>query len=486
MIATQIQTVGAFIAGEEVESASGQRFPVMNPMTQTVMGEAARCNDEDANRAVLVAQDAAPLWANLPPAERELIMLRCADSLEAHLNRLSELVVDESGSTLAKAVAEVRYGASLVRTAAGEARRLYGDTFPNDKPHRLSFVTREPLGVVVAISPFNAPLSLFLKMVVFALSVGNAVISKPSEETPLIAVEVAKLFHQAGMPSGVFQVLTGYGQEVGAALVEHRGVQGIAFTGSTATGVRIGQLAMPTMKRLQLELGGKNPLLVLADYDIEKAANIAAVGAFFHAGQICMSGSRLIVEDSIARPFAEALAAKANSLHLGDLRDANTAYGPVINEASLRKVERHVSAGLASGAELLAGGQVRNGWVYEPTVLWQPTLDSLVWREETFGPVVSIVPFSTLEQAITLANDSDMGLSAGILTNDLQRGMNAARQIRCGGVHVGSHPFQSDALAPVGGFGMSGVGRSGGKYSVDHFTELKWLTVELGEAARPF
>ena len=288
------------------------------------------------------------------------------------------------------------------------------------------------------------------------------------------------------MPSGVFQVLTGYGHEVGAALVQHRGVQGIAFTGSTATGIRIGQMAMPTMKRLQLELGGKNPLIILADYDIEKAAEIAAVGAFFHAGQICMSGSRIIIEESIARPFAEALAHKANSLYLGDLRDSKTAYGPLINEKSLQKVQTHVQAGLESGAELLAGGHVHDGWVYEPTVLWQPAFDSVVWREETFGPVVSVVSARDVDETITLANDSDMGLSAGILTNDLQRGMNAARHIRCGAVHVGSHPFQSDALAPVGGFGMSGIGRSGGKYSVEHFTELKWLTMELGVASRPF
>jgi acyl-CoA reductase-like NAD-dependent aldehyde dehydrogenase len=374
----------------------------------------------------------------------------------------------------------------LLRTAAGEARRLYGETFPNDKPHRLSIVLREPLGIVLSISPFNAPLALLIKMIVFALAAGNVVIAKPSEETPLIALEFGRILHEAGIPPGVLNVVTGYGHEIGTALVEHPGIQGIAFTGSTTTGVRIGQAAMPTMKRLQLELGGKNPLLVLSDMNISRAADIAAVGAFYHAGQICMSGSRIIVEESIARPFAEALATKAQRLHLGDLRDERTAYGPVINQRALDKIEKHVQTAVAGGAELLTGGKIERGLVYQPTVLYNTPHDNLAWCEETFGPVVNVVPVRDLEEAITLANNSVYGLSAGILTNDVQRAFNAARRIKAGGVHIGMHPFQSDSLAPVGGFGMSGLGRSGGQYSIEHFTELKWISVELGNIPLPF
>ncbi len=342
---------------------------------------------------------------------------------------------------------------------------------------------REPLGVVAAISPFNAPLVLLVKMVAFALAAGNTVIAKPSEETPLIAVELAKILHEAGFPPGVFNVLTGFGTECGAALVQHPGINGIAFTGSTAAGIRIVQQAAPHMHRMQMELGGKNPLLVLSDADPEEAAEIAAAGAFFHGGQICMSGARIIAEQPIARTLAEALARKANALHLGDLRDKRTAYGPLINRRALEKVHAHVDAALASGAELLAGGSVHSGLVYRPTVLWEPPRHSVVWCEETFGPVASVVAVADLEEAIALANDSNMGLSAGVLTNDLKRGMNAARRIRCGSVHVGMHSFQSDAMAPIGGYGLSGFGRSGGKYSVEHFTELKWISLELGETA---
>lgn len=475
-----------FINGTETRPANGEWLENFNPANGRLYGLFARGNEADAATAVTAAQQAFQTWSTLPPADRERILLRAADMLEANRERLAEIVVDESGSTLKKGLHEVNYGASLMRAAAGEARRLYGDTFPNDKPHRLSIVIREPMGVVVAISPFNAPLVLLIKMVVFALAAGNSVINKPSEETPIIALELAKIFHEAGMPAGTYNCITGYGHEVGAALVNNPGINAIAFTGSTATGIRIAQTAMPHMHRLQMELGGKNPLIILDDVDVLEAAHITAVGAFFHGGQICMSSARIIAEKGIARPFAEALAAKANTLALGDLRDEETAYGPLINQQALDKVIAHVDTAVAAGAELLTGGNVHHGLVYKPTVLWQPPRQSSAWCEETFGPVTSVVEVADLEEAIALANDSDYGLSAGILTNNIQRGLGAARRIKAGSVHVGMHSFQSDAMAPIGGYGLSGFGRSGGKYSVEHFTELKWIAVELGDTPRPF
>lgn len=474
-------TYGLFIDGQERPSASKESFPVLNPMDGSTMGFAARGNADDVDAAVNAAQAAFPGWAGLAPAERERIMLQAADAIEAHQDIFVDLIIDESGSTLVKARGEVMYGASLMRAAAGEVRRLYGDTFPNDKPHRLSMVIREPMGVVVAISPFNAPLVLLIKMIVFALAAGNSVIAKPSEETPLVAVELAKVMHDAGFPPGVFNVVTGYGAETGAALVDNLGINAIAFTGSTETGVRIAQAAAPHMHRLQMELGGKNPLLVLNDMDPVEAADIAAAGAFAHSGQICMSSARIIAEEGIARSFAEALARKANSLYLGDLREEKTAYGPLINRQSLEKVQLHVQTAVAVGAELLAGGSVHRGLVFKPTVLWEPPRETAVWCEETFGPVATVVAVPDLDAAIALANETKYGLSAAVLTHDVQRGLTAARRIQAGSVHVGMHSFQSDAMAPIGGYGLSGFGRSGGKYSVEHFTELKWISVELGE-----
>jgi aldehyde dehydrogenase (NAD+) len=475
-----------WIDGRECLAADGATFEVFNPQTGAAMGVVPRASKADADAAVESARRAAVGWAKLVPAERERIMLRIADTIEAHEAELLALVIDESGSTLQKARYEVLYSASLFRAAAGEARRLYGDTFPNDKNHRLSLVLRQPLGVVLAISPFNAPLVLLVKMIVFALAAGNAVIAKPSEETPLVALALARIASEAGMPPGVLNVVTGYGTEIGMALVEHPQIQGIAFTGSTSTGVRIGQAAMPTMKRLQLELGGKNPLIVLRDIDIEEAAHIAAIGAYYHAGQICMSGSRLIVERSIVEPFTAALVRRAQNLRLGDLRDLTTAYGPLINERALHKVQSHVDAALQAGGELVCGGTVKSGLTYNATVLYDVPMDCIAWREETFGPVASVVAVDDLEHALAIANDSVYGLSAGILTNDIKKGFEAARSLNAGAVHVGMHPFQSDAMAPVGGFGMSGMGRSGGKYSVEHFTELKWISVELGDVPKPF
>jgi aldehyde dehydrogenase (NAD+) len=480
------QNYGLFINNHEVPAATGETFASYAPATGNVVGCAARARAEDVEQAVQAARHAFPGWAGLPPAERERCMLKCADAIESRREHLMNVLMDESGSTLVKARYEAVYTANLFRAAAGEARRLYGDTFPNDKPHRMSLVTREPLGVVLVISPFNAPLVLLAKMIVFALAAGNTVIAKPSEETPLIAVELARVLAEAGMPPGVFNVITGYGAECGEPLAKHPHINGIALTGSTATGIKIAQIAAQGMKRTQLELGGKNPLIVLKDMDAAQAAEIAAVGAFYHAGQICMSSARILVEAPLARPFAEALARKAQTLYLGDLRDERTAYGPLINQRALEKVIRHVESARQLGAEILTGGNVHSGLTYQPTVIWEPPHESAAWCEETFGPVATVSAVKNLDEAIALANESDYGLSAGMLTNDFQRGMQAARRIRCGAVHVGAHSFQSDAMAPIGGFGLSGIGRSGGKYSVEHFTELKWISLELGETPRPF
>lgn len=474
------------IDGEFCDAEDGEYFEVLAPANGEIVGYAARAKEADVNKAVASAKRASQEWRALSPAERELIMLRAADYVEAQEDRLINLLIDESGSTIGKARFEIKYSANLLRTAAGEARRLYGDTFPNDKTHRLSMVIREPIGVVAAISPFNAPLVLLAKMVVFALAVGNSVISKPSEETPLIGLEFGRVLLEAGMPAGVFNVVSGYGAEAGRALVEHPDINGIAFTGSTGTGIRIQQQAATTMKRLQLELGGKNPLVILNDFDPEEAAEIAAVGAFFHGGQICMSSSRIIVEAGVADAFCEAFVKKAESLYLGDLRDERTTYGPLIHQRALDKVINHVESARAAGARLLTGGKIHDHLRYAPTILLEPPYDNVAWREETFGPVASIAVVANLNEAIEVANDSEFGLSAGVLTHHLQQGLEAAQRIKCGAVHIGMHSFQSDAMAPVGGYGLSGVGRSGGKYSVDHFTELKWISLELGHTPSPF
>ena len=475
-----------WIGGEAREAQAAKRFDVFAPMDGVRIGSAARAQADDVDAAVRAARVGFEAWSGYPVGDREAILLRAADIVEKRASELTELLIDESGSAFLKAKYEVLKGVELLRTAAGEARRLYGDTFPNDRPHRVSMVFREPMGVVASISPFNAPLALFSKMTVFPLAAGNAVVAKPSEETPLIALAYAQMIMEAGLPKGALNVITGFGQDCGDPLVRHRDVQAIAFTGSTNVGRAIGMVAADQMKRTQLELGGKNALLVLKDFDVEKAAHLACVGAFSHAGQICMSGSRIIVEEPIADAFCAALKRRCEGLSLGDLRDAKTAYGPVINARALEKVERHVKDAVEKGAKLLTGGSVHKGLVYKPTVLVNPSTQCAVHAEETFGPVASVYIVKNVDEALALANDSEFGLSAGVLTNDLRQGMLLARKIRAGSVHLGTHSFWSDALSPIGGYGYSGIGRSGGKYSLDHFTELKWVSAALGDTPLPF
>ena len=479
-------TYGLFIDGKEQPSASGETFAVLSPWTRETVARIAQGNEEDANRAVAAARKAFLHWSSLAPAEREAVLLKASDIMASKVDQFVDVLVAESGSTAQKARFEALNVAARLRTAAGEAKRLYGDTFPNDKPSRLSIVLREPIGVVAAVSPFNAPLALLSKMSIYALAAGNAVVAKPSSETPLVAIELAKVFTEAGLPDGCFNIVPGPGRTCGDTLINHRDIDGIAFTGSTEVGSKIAAVGARNMRRMQMELGGKNPMLVLDDVDIDEAVNITATGAFYHAGQICMASTRIIVQQSILEEFASKLAAKADSLHLGDAYDDKTAYGPVINEGALEKIVSHVEGARNAGAKILSGGDVHNGLVYKPTVVLEPPRDKGVWREETFGPVISLVGVSDLEEAIAVANDTEYGLSAAVLTKDVTRALTAARRIRAGAVHINTHSFQSDALSPVGGVGASGFGRSGGKYSVEHFTELKWISVELGKNPLPF
>lgn len=472
---------GHLIAGQECFSASGKTFDVFAPESGVVIGYCAKGGAAEIDTAVQAARRGFAKWSGLDPKERERILLKAADIFEVEGKaRFEDLVIDESGSTITKAGYEISYTPDLMRTAAGEVRRLYGDTFPNDSAGSLSFVIREPIGVVGVLSPYNAPLALLAKMVAFPLAAGNAVVIKPSEETPLVALEFARVLLEAGLPEESISVVTGFGVDCGAALVAHGDVDAIALTGATTTGKLIGAQAIQTLKRMQLELGGKNALIVLADYNVEKAAQIAADGIFVHAGQICMANSRVIVETPIYDEFAQAFKTCAEKLSLGDLRDPTTAYGPLINQRAVDKVAEQQDKAVKAGASILTGGKVVRGLVYAPTILEDTPMTSAAWREESFGPIANLVKAKDFEDCILLANDTDYGLSAGVLTNDMTLGFSAAQRIRAGSVHLGMHPFQSNALAPIGGYKQSGLGRSGGKYSTEEFTELKWISLEAG------
>jgi acyl-CoA reductase-like NAD-dependent aldehyde dehydrogenase len=471
---------GLLLAGVEQPAISGETLQVMDPSTETVLGRVARGNAQDIEAAVLAAANGFEEWRDLSPAAREAVLLRAAEIMTSEgESRYLELLIAESGSVVNKARFEINYTVDLLRTAAGEVRRLYGETFPNDNPSRMSMVVREPLGVVAVVSPYNAPLALLAKMTAFPLAAGNAVVIKPSEETPLIAVAFGKLLVEAGLPPAAVSVITGFGAECGRALVEHPGIRGIALTGSSATGMAVGAAGMQRMVRMQLELGGKSALLVLRDFEPAKAAAIAASGMFNHAGQICMANSRVVVEQPVFEEFCRELKVICEAMKIGDQRSPESAYGPLINRRALEKIQGHQGAALDAGATLLTGGAVHSGLVYKPTVLLNTPRDCSAWSDETFGPLLNVVSVDNFETAIATANDSDYGLSAAVLTYNYQLGLRAARALRSGAVHIGMHAFQSNALAPVGGVGMSGVGRSGGRYSTEEFTEMKWISFEL-------
>jgi aldehyde dehydrogenase (NAD+) len=473
---------GMLLAGRESPAAGGATFEVFEPASERVMGRVARGGAADVDAAVGAARAGFADWSALSPAAREAVLLRAAEIIaDQGEDRYLDLLMRESGSVISKARFEISYSVELLRTAAGEARRLYGDTFPNDSPGRLSLVVREPLGVVGVLSPFNAPLALLVKMAAFPLAAGNAVVIKPSEETPLIALAFGKLLVEAGLPPAALSVVTGLGDDCGRALVEHPAVDGIALTGSSRTGQAVGAAGMRRMIPMQLELGGKSALLVLRDFEPERAAEIAAAGMFNHAGQVCMANSRIIVEAPLFDDFCDAFRQRCESLLIGDQDDPACAYGPLINRSALEKIQAHQQAALAGGARLLTGGSVHEGLVYQPTVLLETPPDCTAWCDESFGPLVNLVPAADFEQAIALANDSAYGLSAAVLTYHYQWGLRAARRLKSGAVHIGMHAFQSNALAPIGGRGLSGLGRSGGHYSTEEFTELKWISLELDD-----
>lgn len=469
------------IDGHAVTARDGETLDVISPWTGKLVGTAPRAKSVDVEAAVEAATRGAGRWQALSPGQREAILLRAADIVSAEgEGRFLDTLIEESGSSVNKARAEIRYSVDLLRTAAGEARRLYGDTFPNDRNDRISMVFREPLGVVAVMAPYNAPLSLTVKMSAFPLAAANAVVVKPSEETPLTALNLARVLADSGIPKGVVNVVTGLPRECGEPLVSHRGIHCVALTGSTATGIAVGRQALRGMKRMQLELGGKGAIVVLRDADPADAARVVSDGMFAHAGQICMSNARIIVEEPVMGAFSDMLKSRLEALPIGDPREPGNAYGPLINCNALKKVQAHQEDALARGATLLTGGRVREGLVYEPTVVLEPPRDSMLWREESFGPIASLVAARDFDHAIETANDSAYGLSSAVLTLDVRKAMMAARRIRAGAVHVGMHAFQSDALAPIGGVGMSGMGRSGGRYSTEEFTGLKWVSVELG------
>jgi acyl-CoA reductase-like NAD-dependent aldehyde dehydrogenase len=479
-----MKTYQMFINGEWVDAVAGETFDDLNPYTGDIYARVQKGDEKDADRAMAAAYAARKPWSSTSAFDRALVIAKAGQILEESRMEFAEVLTGEGGGTFGKCMFEISQTVDLLATAAADGKRILGETYHTD-PTRLSMTLRSPRGTVVAISPWNFPLILSMYKVAYGLATGNTVVFKPASDTPVIGLKIGELFERAGLLPGALNVVTGPGSVLGNALIDDDRCSYIAFTGETETGRHIAQRAAAKLKEYTLELGGKNPIIILADADIDYAVDAAAFGVFMHQGQICMAVGRVIVEESIVEEFAAKLAKKAASLPSGDPTKPETVIGPLINDGAVQKVDTHVKDAISKGAELLTGGTYE-GRVYEATVLKNVTKDMLVYSDETFGPVAPIIIVKDEKEALEVANDTTYGLSSGVITQNLEKAIFLAEGLEAGMCHVGNASVDAEASVPFGGFKESGQGREGGFYSVESLTQVKWVTFEKSKHQFPF
>jgi acyl-CoA reductase-like NAD-dependent aldehyde dehydrogenase len=478
-VQSEIAEPRQLIGGEWVAASGGETFDELDPFTGDVVARVPAGGREDARRAVEAADAAFPAWETSPPAERQRIFLKAADLLEGRGDEVVSLLARETGATFGFGMFQLGLVAGLFRQAAALAYAPIGQVIPSDVG-AFSLGLRRPVGVVGAIAPWNAALILSARSIASPLALGNTVVLKPSELSPYVGGLLwGEIFGEAGLPAGVLNVVThapGTAGPIGDELVENPSVRRINFTGSTATARRLAEAAGRNLKRVVLELGGYNPLIVLADADLEFAVDATAFGAYLHQGQICMSARRIVVERPIADEFVRRLAEKTNGLKAGDPKEHDTIIGPLITETALETVRKRVDEAVAKGAKVLAGGDAV-GSVYRATLLAEVPEDTELARSETFGPVAAIEVVDSANEAVERANATSYGLSSGIITSDADRGLALAQRLEAGIVHVNDQPVADEPQMPFGGVKDSGWGRFGGTAAIEEFTELRWITV---------
>jgi benzaldehyde dehydrogenase (NAD) len=467
------------------QQASGGDAAVIEPATGAEIGRVGIASPADIAAAATAAAAAQPAWAALPYTERAAILRRAGDIWKANAEEIEGWSIREGGKIVPAAQFETHVATEEVYEAATLPSRPYGELLPSESPH-LSWAERVPVGVVGVISPFNFPQILAIRSVAPALALGNAVVLKPDPRTAVCGgVVLARVFEEAGLPEGLLHVLPG-GPGTGEALITHPLVRVISFTGSTAVGRHIGALAGQHLKRIHLELGGNSALIVLDDADLDKAASAGAWGSFLHQGQICMTTGRHLVHEAVYDDYVSRLAAKADHLPVGNPATGQVALGPIIDERQRDKIHGLVTASVDAGARLAAGGTYE-GLFYQPTVLADVEPAMPAYANEVFGPVAPVIRFSTADEAAKLAADTEYGLSLGILTGDVMRGLDLARRIPTGIVHINDQTVDDSPNTPFGGIFASGTGaRFGGTANIDAFTDTRWVTVRGEIAPYPF
>jgi succinate-semialdehyde dehydrogenase/glutarate-semialdehyde dehydrogenase len=463
-----------YIGGEWYEGAS--TYPVLNPATGEVIAQVAKGGAAEATQAIAAAERAFPAWRSLTAKERSARVKRWGELMLEHRDALAALLTREQGKPLAEARGEVGYAASFFEWFAEEAKRAYGDVIPSPNPNAKIIVTREPVGVVAAITPWNFPLAMITRKAGPALAAGCTMVLKPSEETPLSALALAVLAEKAGIPPGVFNVVSGDAVAIGGALTESDVVRKLSFTGSTRVGKLLAKQSADTLKKLSLELGGNAPFIVFDDADLDAAVQGAMASKFRNTGQTCVCVNRFYVQDGIYDAFTLALAQAARTMRVGNALQGDVEQGPLINQAALTKVEAHVADALQKGAKVLAGAKPHalGGTFYEPTVLVDATSSMLIAQEETFGPVAACFRFKTEDEVVAAANATPFGLSAYFYTRDLARAWRVGEALESGMVGI-NEGILSTEVAPFGGVKQSGLGREGSKYGLDEYTELKYM-----------
>ncbi|HYE78404.1 MAG TPA: aldehyde dehydrogenase [bacterium] len=474
-----------YIGGQFVEPASGTYFPDLNPATGQTIAEIPDGNAEDVNRAVSAAWRAAPEWGQTSPQERAAWLNKLADGIERRFDALAELESRDTGKPITlsrtvdipRAIANFRFFAGAVLHTAGEFHQM---------PGAFNYTVRRPVGVAALISPWNLPLYLLTWKIAPCLAAGTCAIAKPSELTPLTANALAEIAAEVGLPPGVLNLLHGIGPQVGQPLVEHPQVPAISFTGGTATGRTIAAAAAPRFAKTSLELGGKNPNLIFADCDLEAMLETTMRSSFANQGEICLCGSRLLIERPIYFPVVEMLVERAKAWRVGDPMDPATQMGALISEAHRAKVEGYIALAQEEGGRVLAGGgrptgladHLAGGYFLEPTIIGGLAMDCRTQQEEIFGPVITVTPFDTEEEAVALANNVRYGLSATVWTRELAQAHRVAAQLEAGTVWVNTWLLR-DLRVPFGGVKESGLGREGGAHSLDFFSEVTSVCVKV-------
>ena len=466
------------IGGES--RAAAATFDRANPVTGDIATRAAAAGLDDAIAAIEAAKAAFPAWSALGPNARRTALMKAADALDARAADFINAMMEEIGATEGWARFNIGLSSAMVREAAGLTTQIGGEVIPSDKPGCIAMAVREPAGVVLSMAPWNAPIILATRAIAVPLACGNTVVLKASEQCPRTHGLIIEAFVEAGLGGGIVNLITNAPQnaaEVVGAMIDHPAVRRVNFTGSTAVGKIIARRCAENLKPVLLELGGKAPLIVLEDADLDEAVKAAAFGAFMNQGQICMSTERIIVVDAMADAFAEKFQAKVATMAVGDPREGKTPLGAVVDSKTVAHVRSLIDDALALGAKQLNGGEAK-GVLMPAHVIDRVTPQMKLFRDESFGPVVGIARARDEAHAIELANDTEYGLSASVFTRDTARGLKVARQIQSGICHVNGPTVHDEAQMPFGGTKASGYGRFGGRAGIDSFTELRWITME--------